>query len=72
MEPEGSLQYSQELATGPYPGTDKSSPTNYHPTSLRWININLPSTTTSSELISSVQVSRPKLCTHFSLPWLLH
>jgi hypothetical protein len=26
MEPEGSLLYSQELATGHYPETDESSP----------------------------------------------
>jgi hypothetical protein len=26
MEPEGSLPYSQELSTGPYPESDRSSP----------------------------------------------
>jgi hypothetical protein len=26
MEPEGSLPYSQHLATGPYPDPDESSP----------------------------------------------
>jgi hypothetical protein len=30
MEPEGSLPYSQESATGPYPELDESSP--YLPT----------------------------------------
>jgi hypothetical protein len=30
MEPEGSLPYSQEPSTGPYPEPDQSNP--YHPT----------------------------------------
>jgi hypothetical protein len=29
MEPEGSLSYSQEPSTGPYPEPDQSTP--YHP-----------------------------------------
>jgi hypothetical protein len=32
MEPEGSLPYSQEPSTGPYPEPDKSNP--YHPMSI--------------------------------------
>jgi hypothetical protein len=31
MEPEGSLPYSQELATGRYPKPDESSPNPYTP-----------------------------------------
>jgi hypothetical protein len=30
MEPEGSLLYSQEPATGPYPEPDESTPTTYY------------------------------------------
>jgi hypothetical protein len=46
MEPEGSLQCSQELSTGPYPQPDQSN--SYHPilslrnaSELLIININL-------------------------------
>jgi hypothetical protein len=39
MEPEGSLPYSQEPYTSPYPEPDISSPYHPHPISLRFILI---------------------------------
>ena len=39
MEPEGSLPYSQEPATYPYPEPDQSIPYPFHPTPWRSILI---------------------------------
>jgi hypothetical protein len=40
MEPEGSLPYSQDPSTGPYPEPDQSSPS--HPTPKNHLSIILP------------------------------
>ena len=68
MEPEVSLQHSQEPATWPYAEPARSSPyphiplpehpTSYYPTTYAWV----------SSVVSFLQVSPPKPCTRPSLP----
>jgi hypothetical protein len=50
MDPEGSLSYSKQPATGPYPKPDESIPHSPHYFSKIHANIILPSTPRSSGL----------------------
>jgi hypothetical protein len=67
MKPEGSLLCTQELATGPYPESDESSPHLPTPISLRSIWIVLPfCQCIIFHVVSSLLVFQIKLCMHFS------
>jgi len=67
MEPESSLTFSQEIATGPYPELDESSPISLKPISY------FPFIYASPKLNLLFMFSNQKFGMHFlSLPFMLH
>jgi len=68
-KPTGSVQYSQQLVTAPYPKPDQSSPSTPISISWRYSSISCTHLRLGLQLVPLPQVSPPKPYTHFSIPY---